>query len=157
MAEAPEFSRTVTVAALDSGGETHRLAATAPEREALTRRLGIEAIESLEAELSVMPKGRGVVLVRGRVQARLGRLCVVSLAPVVEEIDECFAIRFLPAASAAERAGPVALDPGGEDEEPYEGSTIDLGEAVAQTLALALDPWPRAPGAALPPAAETRH
>jgi len=157
MAEAPEFSRTVTVAALDPGGETHRLAATAPEREALARRLGVEAVESLEAELSVVPKGRGVVLVRGRVQARLGRLCVVSLTPLVEEIDERFAIRFLPEVGASARAGPVALDASSEDEEPYEGSTIDLGEAVAQTVALALEPWPRAPGAALPPEAETRH
>ena len=31
------------------------------------------------------------------------------------------------------------------DELPLEGDTLDLGELVAQSLALALDPWPRAP------------
>jgi hypothetical protein len=30
---------------------------------------------------------------------------------------------------------------------PIEGGSIDLGEAVAETMALALDPYPRAPGA----------
>jgi hypothetical protein len=33
--------------------------------------------------------------------------------------------------------------------EPFEGDAIDIGEAVAQQLALALDPYPRAPGASL--------
>ncbi len=34
--------------------------------------------------------------------------------------------------------------------EPVGPGGIDLGEAVAQQLALALEPYPRAPGAALP-------
>ena len=30
----------------------------------------------------------------------------------------------------------------------YDGAAADLGEAVAETMSLALDPYPRAPGAA---------
>ncbi|MEO5866096.1 MAG: DUF177 domain-containing protein, partial [Sphingomonas sp.] len=34
------------------------------------------------------------------------------------------------------------------DTVPHDGSAIDLGEVAAETMALALDPYPRAPGAA---------
>ena len=33
---------------------------------------------------------------------------------------------------------------------PYGGDSIDLGAALAEQLALALDPYPRKPGAKLP-------
>ena len=42
------------------------------------------------------------------------------------------------------------LDLEAEDEIPYEGTSIDLGEAASEQLALALDPFPRKPGAELP-------
>lgn len=143
----PEFSRRVAVAALRPGGERVLLEASAAECAALARRLGIEGVRSLTAELTVAPKARGDVAVRGRVRALLDRTCVVTLEPLEEEIDAPLAILFRP---EGEVAAEVSLDAGEEDEEPYAGGAIDLGEAVAQTLALALDPWPRAPGAALP-------
>lgn len=148
---APEFSRPVAVATLRQGGETMTLTATPLEEAALARRLGVEAVRGLAAELTVKPRGRGLVSVRGRVRATLGRLCVVSLEPLEEAIDERLSVVFRPAGEAqGEAAAEVALDPEAVDEELYEGGEIDLGELVAQTLALALDPWPRAPGAHLP-------
>ena len=48
----------------------------------------------------------------------------------------------------AEEVGIAILGPLRElDEVAYSGGAIDVGEAVAQTLALALDPYPRAPNA----------
>ena len=41
-------------------------------------------------------------------------------------------------------------DPEAPDEIEAEGDSVDLGEAIAEQLALALDPYPRVPGAALP-------
>jgi hypothetical protein len=137
----PEFSRPILVAGLRAGGERLVLEATAEECAALALRFGIEGVRSLNAALTVTPKARGVVSVRGRVQARLDRTCVVTLEPLEEEIDAPLAILFRPE-GAWERA--LSLEPEGEDEEPYHGGVIDLGEAVAQTLALAFDPWPRA-------------
>jgi hypothetical protein len=38
----------------------------------------------------------------------------------------------------------IDLSPGDDDDpEPIEGDSIDIGEAVAQQLSLALDPYPR--------------
>jgi hypothetical protein len=151
-----EFSRPVTVAALRQGAETVTLAATAEEEAALARRLGVEGVRKLAAEVTLTPRGKGVVRARGRLTATLDRLCVVTLAPLEEAIDERFTVVFRPDAGrpeqgrgAAGQEDEVALDPDADDEEPYAGGVIDLGELVAQTLALALDPWPRAPGARL--------
>jgi uncharacterized metal-binding protein YceD (DUF177 family) len=142
---APEFSRRLAVAALREGGERLALEATAEERAALARRFGIEGVRSLTAALTVTPKAKGAVAVRGRVQALLDRTCVVTLEPLEEEIDAPLAILFRPEGAEGRE---LSLEAGGEDEEPYHGGAIDLGEAVAQTLALALDPWPRAAAAA---------
>jgi hypothetical protein len=43
--------------------------------------------------------------------------------------------------------GDVVLDGAAEPIEPLEGEVIDIGEAVAQQLSLALDPFPRSAGA----------
>ena len=69
---------------------------------------------------------------------------MVSLEPVEQRVTEQFAIRFVPAGTEREDD-----DPESPDEVPYEGRTIDLGEAAAEQLALALDPYPRAPGVTL--------
>ena len=47
-----------------------------------------------------------------------------------------------------EELDPESLE--GPDEIPYENDEIDLGEALAEQLALALDPYSRKPGAELP-------
>lgn len=148
MTPRPEFSRPVTVATLKPGGEAVTLTATEAERQALARRLGVEGVREVEADLRLTPRGKGMVAMRGRLRATLDRLCVVSLEPIEERIDERLSILFRPEDSPA---GEVELDAEAEDEEPYEGGSIDLGEAVAQTLALVMDPWPRAPGAEAPP------
>lgn len=152
----PEFSRPVTVTALRRGAETVTLAATAEEEAALARRLGVEGVRKLAAEVTLTPRGKGVVRARGRLTAVLDRLCVVTLAPLEESIDERFTVVYRPDSGrpeqgkgAAGQQEEVALDPESDDEETYAGGVIDLGEFVAQTLALALDPWPRAPGARL--------
>lgn len=149
---AAEFSRPVPVATLRPGGETVTLAASEAEREVLARRLGVEAVREAGAEFTLRPRGRGVVSVRGRVRAVLGRYCVVSLAPLDEVIDETVRVLFRPEEDG-EADGEVSLDAEAEDEEPYAGAEIDLGEFAAQTIALVLNPWPRAQGASLPPEA----
>jgi hypothetical protein len=53
-----------------------------------------------------------------------------------------------------DEAGDVdmdAIDPDEELEEPLPEGPLDLGELVAQEFAVALDPYPRAPGAAFTP------
>jgi uncharacterized metal-binding protein YceD (DUF177 family) len=66
---------------------------------------------------------------------------VVTLEPFATEVAEEFSVRFVPEDQLSEE-----LDIEAEDEIPYAGATIDLGEATAEQLALALDPFPRRPG-----------
>jgi uncharacterized metal-binding protein YceD (DUF177 family) len=73
--------------------------------------------------------------------------CVATDEPVEGEIDEEFAVEFRPLPAARRPDEEVELGEGELDVIFYEGAQIDLGEAVAQTLALSLDPYPRSPAA----------
>lgn len=148
MTLAPEFSHPVQVDRLRAGGETVALAATAAERAAVAQRLGLESIALLEASVALLPAGRGVIAAEGRVAARVVQVCVVSLEPFEQALDVPLRLVFRPG-TEADLAADQTVDPEAEDEVPYEGGRIDLGEVVVETLALALDPWPRRPGAVL--------
>ena len=145
MAEAPEFSRPVRLDMI--GGEARRVTVEADtaERAALARRFGLVDLARLTAEVSLTREGE-VVRCEGRLEAMATQACVASGEPVPAALTEDFALRFVP---EAEGAGDeeVELDAGDLDEIDYAGGAIDVGEAAAQTLALALDPFPRAPGA----------
>ena len=87
-----------------------------------------------------------VVRVEGRIAATLEQSCVVTGEPVPAHIDEPFALLFTP-------EPPVAPDEeielGEQDCDVvfYDGSAIDLGSALADTLALSIDPYPRSASA----------
>jgi len=143
----PEFSRPVELTTLKPVA-TMRFAAAPEECAALARRMGVLAVESLAAELKleILP-GKGRLRLSGRLQAALRQACVVTLEPVATAIDERFSVIY---AAEVEDDAEVAIDPGAADawDEPWPGDTLDVGEAVTQQLALAIDPYPRAPGAA---------
>ena len=139
-----EFSRPVRVADLPGDGvETRRLSASPDECALLARRLDLLALDSLAADIVVAPGSvPGQWEVSGRLVADVVQTCVVSLVAVPGRVDESFSTLY---------AEPGAEPPEAEDEppewEPVEEGVIDLGEEVAQQLSLALDPYPKAPGA----------
>lgn len=141
----PEFSR---IERLDTiGGEPRRVAIAADEAEraALARRFGLVAIARLEATLTVRRDAAGVV-VEGRVEGAVTQACSVTGAPIEAVVDEPVALRFVEAPrGGGEEELELAAD--ALDTIEIEGGGIDLGEAAAETLALALDPFPRAAGA----------
>lgn len=118
--------------------------ATAQECRALARRLRIGAVHSLACHWRLRLRG-AVVEAEGRLAAEVEQACVLTLEPVRQTVAERFEVRFVPAGTEAD-----GDDPESPDELPYEGRTVDLGEAAAEQLALALDPYPHAPGAVLP-------
>jgi uncharacterized metal-binding protein YceD (DUF177 family) len=146
MTEHPEFSRPVECAALATGPVKERIEATEAERAALARRFGLVALPELQAEVTLTPAAAGQVRLDARLEARVVQACVVTLEPVEAEIDESFTVYY--AESAPQPAGTVDLPVDDESwPEPIVAGRIDIGEAVAQQLALSLDPYPRAPGA----------
>jgi uncharacterized metal-binding protein YceD (DUF177 family) len=145
----PEFSRLVELARLPA---QRRIEANAEERAALARRLGLLGLDRLVAEASLTRLPGDVVRLDARFEAELVQECVVTLEPVPARIAEDFAIVYSPQVEDAELVEIEAADA-----ETLEGDAIDIGEAVAQQLSLALDPYPHAPGAALPEAALTER
>ena len=141
----PEFSRPEKVDAIGAAERTVEIAADAAERAALARRFDLLGIDRLEARFAVRRDAAGVSA-RGRVVADVVQPCSVTGGPVPARVDEEAALLFVPA--GAEPAGDVELDADALDQIPYEGGAVDLGEAAAETMALALDPFPRAPDAA---------
>lgn len=143
------FSRTVEIEAVRRAPVRLELRADADERRALAERLGLQALDALAADATVTlePDGRAVRFA-GRLVADVVQTCVVSLEPVpahIEtEVERVYARDAEPAAAGSE--DPHAADP----PEPLTGDRVDLGEAVAEELALALEPYPRKPGAEIP-------
>ncbi len=147
-----EFSRPVDLERLGAGREEVAVTASAKECQALAERLGLVAVRSLSAELSVEAKPTlGLVTVEGRLKALVTQTCVITLAPFDQRLEESFRQDYSLTA-AEEDEDPESLDL--DQPEPLPQGGLDLGEEVAQQLSLALDPYPRAPGAELPASAE---
>jgi uncharacterized metal-binding protein YceD (DUF177 family) len=141
----PEFHRPLPVDRISASGFAQHIEATKAERVALAQRLEIPGLATLVCDFRLRREGQGVVAADARLQARVTRVCVVSLDEFEADIALEFRVRFVPAALESEE-----LDLEAEDEISYDGERIDLGEAAAQELALALDPYPRKPDAELP-------
>jgi uncharacterized metal-binding protein YceD (DUF177 family) len=135
-----EFSRPVAIGRL-AEEEVHEIEATPAERAALARRFGLLGLDRLAASVRLAPLGRGIRL-EAALEAEVTQECVVTLEPVPNHVSDRFTLVYGEAPAAADEETVV---------EPLEGETIDVGEAVAQQLSLALDPYPRAPGAAIDP------
>ena len=127
-------------------GERIELSADEGERTRVAERLGLRSLERLEAHATLERKGE-IVRARGRLKAGLGQSCVVTGDPVEAHADEPFDIYFLPEPPSDQAEEEVELIESDCDVVFHDGSAIDLGSAIADTLALSLDPYPRSAGA----------
>jgi len=150
----PEFSRPIAVSALGGRDEVRELVATPAECAALGPRLGVDRLDRLVARLTVGLRQAGrAVAVRGTVTAAVTRTCVVTLEPFDSEVEEAIETLFVAGLDDAAGVGEIEVDAvEAVDTEPLTGGRIGLGELAVQSLSLALDPHPRAPGAAIDPA-----
>jgi uncharacterized metal-binding protein YceD (DUF177 family) len=141
-----EFSRTIRI---DTLGETPRrlnLSADEGERAALAKRFGFVAIERLEAEAAVTRRNDAITAT-GTLGAALVQSCVATGAPVPEAVEVPFAVEFRPHPTVRSEEEEIELQGAELDVTFYEGGMVDIGEAVAETLSLSAEPYPRAPGA----------
>jgi uncharacterized metal-binding protein YceD (DUF177 family) len=133
---------------LRRGGE-ETLPADDSSRARIAKLLDLQALNSLVATLTYEPWLDGAVI-RGRVEATTTRLCGVSLDPLEENVDAPFEFRFVPEGSpnapAAEAELVVVLD-ADDPPEVVQGDAVDLAHYVIEILSLALEPFPRKPGA----------
>jgi len=140
----PEFSRMVRARPLPPQAAT--IDANEAERAALASRFDVVRIESLHAEVALVADGAAVDAT-GTMTAQLVQLCAVSEEEFSVRIEEPLALRFVPEARRINPDEEAEL-PGDEpDEIEFTGEAFDLGEAVAQTLGLAIDPYAEGPNA----------
>lgn len=127
-------------------GDRLDLSADQAERREVARRLGLPSIECLDAHVTLSRSG-DIVRAEGRLAAALEQNCVVTGDPVAAHVDEPFALIFMPEPQAHRSDEEIELGEEDCDIVFYDGGAIDLGTAIADTLALSLDPYPRSAGA----------
>ena len=139
-----EFSRRMDIRGLPGGVVT--LAADAAELAALARRIGVQSIERFEAQVTLV-RGGSVIDVTGRIVADVTQMCAISNEPFAVTVDEPLALRFVPETAPSAAEIELEIDSEASDEIPYAGTQFDLGEELAQSLALAIDPYATGPNA----------
>jgi len=147
----------VPVAAEDVGEEGQHvdIAADLPVRTALARIAGLRELPRLEAHFDLTRSAGGGLHVVGRVSATVGQTCVVTLEPIVNEVEEEIDLLFVPhsAAPAGDDSQPRAevADESADAPEPLVGGGVDLGVLAGEFLLLGIDPYPRKAGAVFQP------
>jgi uncharacterized metal-binding protein YceD (DUF177 family) len=146
----------VIVAQIPEIGLSRELVADQPTREAMARIASVREILSARAIFDVKPESGGRVHVTGKLSARIGQTCVVTLDPIESEIEEVVDLMFAPLDQIVERddreedEGESGIE--AEDQlEPIKDGVIDLGRLATDILYLAIDPYPRKPGAVFEP------
>lgn len=140
-----ELTRIVALDRIGGAGLETVVEASAEECEALARRMRVPAVNQLRCAFRLRRIADREIEAQGELDAEVVQECVVSLAPFVQPVAEAFSVQFVPAGTEAPDDDLEA-----PDQIPYDGGAIDVGEAAAQQLALALEPFPRAPGVDTP-------
>jgi Large ribosomal RNA subunit accumulation protein YceD len=133
-----EFSRPLQVDRVPKLGSHERLTADSKECAALAARVGIPKIHSFGGFLHVTPWRGGGLKIAGNLEAEVDQISVVSLETFTEKVNFPVERFFLP-----QRESQSTNE---EDVDVIENGSVDLGEVLAETLALELDPYPRQPG-----------
>ncbi|KDM66356.1 hypothetical protein ACIDI_62c00070 [Acidiphilium sp. JA12-A1] len=154
MTDAPPFplSRHFDLARLGDAAQEVTIDADAEARAAIARQFGIPAVEALSGRFHISRIGPDQAEARLELAARVIQSCVVSLEPVEQTIAERTSFRLL---SGGEPDDAGSLDPDAPDDIVADGTVFDLGALLVEQLALALDPYPRRPGAEPPAASGT--
>jgi uncharacterized metal-binding protein YceD (DUF177 family) len=142
---AQEFARPIDVTRLPAAGAVYDISATAAERAALADRFDLLALDRLDAQVRLSRLAGGFLRLAANISAEVVQACVVTLEPVTCRVEDQFTLLYGEAVEG--EAGEVTLNGVEELVEPLPDGIIDIGEAVAQQLSLALDPYPRSPGA----------
>ncbi|MSP48795.1 MAG: DUF177 domain-containing protein [Alphaproteobacteria bacterium] len=140
-----EFSRPVPIDQIAERGRIMEITASEAERLALARRVGLVRLDRLAAKVRLSRSGV-FYRVEADWEADVVQTCVITLEPFASRLAEHLVERY---GLADREATELDLDPEVDTPEAIEGGVIDVGETVAQALSLALDPYPRKPGATI--------
>lgn len=142
-----EFSRVKQVKSnLPDGGWPFTYEADEAERLAVAQRLDLVTLEHFDVTGRLLRGPRNsIVIVQGEIQAQAVQSCVVTFEPVTASLQVPFERYFT--SEPLPESDEIIIGIDDEEPEPYDGEMLDLGEIATEELALALDPYPRSPGA----------
>ncbi|HWA47654.1 MAG TPA: DUF177 domain-containing protein [Dongiaceae bacterium] len=144
-----EFSRPIEVERIAGTPAQFKFDADPAERAALADRFGLVSLDRFQASFTLRRLRKDLIRVKGHISASLVQACVVTLEPVPAEIAEELELDF--SENFDDPGLEMDLDAEAADgPEPLSGGMIDLGEVAAEQLGLAIDPYPRKPGAEIP-------
>jgi uncharacterized metal-binding protein YceD (DUF177 family) len=158
LAKSP-ISRPVVVSVLPSAGFHVRIDADKSERAALAEAHSLVSVDTFVADLDLKRWRKDGVRIQGTVKAHIVQECTVTLEPVAADLDVEIDAVFIPEGSRLARPldedGALIVDPQGADiPETFGGGSIDAGAVAEEFFELAIDPYPRAPGAHLEQASD---
>lgn len=133
-----EFSRPFQVDRVPALGSHERIAADEKECAALAKRLGLPRLYSLGGLLKAVPWRGGGLKITGTLKAEVDQVSVISLETFTSTLEYTIERYFL-----SPRVGNSTTE---EDVDNIEHGIVDLGEILAETMALELDPYPRKEG-----------
>jgi len=146
---APPWSVPVRLSDIAETGRRVTLEADASTRAALAGALGVDSVQRASATFDLSHWGHDGLHVAGRVSATVGQSCVVTLEPVVNEINEDVDVDFAPEPAAVARPKSEEEAPSSiEGPDPLVGDSIDVGVLATEYLILGVDPHPRKAGIA---------
>ncbi len=141
-------------------GAHFALTADADARAAIAKIAEIRELPRLDATFDVTRQGDDGLHVVGQVSATVGQNCVVTLEPLVNEIEEKVDLLFRPPLPGLELDRDQGDEPGKrsgrpkpnlDGPEPLLDGAIDLGALTIESLILGIDPYPRKPDAKFEP------
>lgn len=148
----PIFDAVVRIDKLPASGRSVSVDADADQRAAIAAAMNILSVARFEAKLTIVPL-RGGLRAKGRLEAVVTQASIVSFEPVLEKIAEDIDRVFLPAPKGSDAHAPGSetfVDLESDDfPDHIDGPEVDLSALLLETLALALDPYPRLEGESL--------
>ena len=145
----PVLSRPVKVDEIRDGA-SGEIAVTESELGSIGKMLGLVALDRLAFAYRLDRHGGGRLFLTGTLRASVTQTCVISLEPVEARLEVPVEVEFWPA-ELVPSAPRTATDPGGTGladwPEVIRDGRIDLGPVIYETLATALDPYPKREGA----------
>jgi uncharacterized metal-binding protein YceD (DUF177 family) len=164
MSANPPYTHGFDLASVSERGEEITLSPSSAERAAIASWLGALSVESFEAKVRLARAGTGRYSYEAEFAAQVTQACVITLEPVPATLEGDFHRSFLvePRVPAGRREAVQqprsrkieVLESEADEPELIAGTEIDLAAPILEELALALDPYPRAPGAELAAAGE---
>jgi uncharacterized metal-binding protein YceD (DUF177 family) len=147
-ADRPPISRPLRVDDIRDGA-SGEIAATEAEMAASAHLLDLRRLEGLNLAYRLRHGAVGCLRLTGSLKAAVTQSCVVSLEPVEASLDVPVEVEFWPLSLIEELEASVE-EPGSTGRfdwpEPIIDRKIDLGPVIYETLATALDLYPKREG-----------